>query len=106
MGKGGRNHSRKYRIEVHSEAYYRKQRELKHRREQAKAIRDGHIFADEASLELKIKLNPGGKMPMILALPKKKEPKGSTICPICDDWFSLHKDGIRCKEKEPDGVKC
>ena len=80
MGKGGRNHSRKYRIVVHSAEYYRKQRELKHRREQAEAIRNGHIFADESALELKIELNPGGKMPMILALPKKK--------------------------KEPDGVKC
>lgn len=80
MGKGSRNHARKYRIVVHSKEFYRKQRELKARRAKAESIRKGDIFFEgEASLELKLDLNPLGK-PMILALPKKKN--------------------------EPDGVKC
>lgn len=46
MGKGGRSHASRYRIVVHSKEYYKKQREIKHRREQAKAIREGFIFTD------------------------------------------------------------
>lgn len=76
MGKGKRNVRKNYRIVVHSAEYYRKQRELKTKRQRAKDIRDGNIFFDgEAELELKVELNPLGK-PILLALSKKKEPNG------------------------------
>lgn len=54
MGKGGRSHSRRYRIVVHSAEYYKKQREIKHRQAQAKELRDGNIFTGVMKTELEL----------------------------------------------------
>lgn len=73
MGKGGRNHARKYRIVVHSAEYYKKQRELKVRREKAKAIQNGEIYAGEMILPIPLLGILGLKEEFIK---KNRDPKG------------------------------